>query len=65
MENTFLLLWIIRKYFIKDKKYTQNPKESSNCPEATVGLNQRSVICPQDSLRTGGLGKTGDAPPSR
>jgi hypothetical protein len=41
-------------YFIKDKKYTRNLKESSRCPEATVGLNQRTVSCPQDRLRTGG-----------
>ncbi len=41
-------------YVIKDKKYTWNPKESSRCPEATEGLNQRTVSCPQDRLRTGG-----------
>jgi hypothetical protein len=40
--------------FIKDKKYTGNPKESDCCPEATVGLNQRTVSCPQDRLRIGG-----------
>jgi hypothetical protein len=42
-------------YFIKNKKYTRNPMESDRCPEATVGLNQRTVSCPQDRLRTGGL----------
>ncbi len=41
-------------YFIKDKRYTRNPKESSHYPEATVGLKQRTVSCPQDRLRTGG-----------
>jgi hypothetical protein len=49
-------------YFIKDKKYTRNPKGSSSCPEATVDLRQRKVSCPQDRLRIGGL-KTGDSPP--
>jgi hypothetical protein len=41
-------------YFIKDKKYSQNPKESDRCPEATSGLNQRTVSCLQDRLQTGG-----------
>jgi hypothetical protein len=50
-------------YFIKDKKYTRNPKESGRCPEATVGLNQRTVSCPQDRLRTGGP-KQETLPPS-
>ncbi len=37
-------------YFIKDKKYTRNPKESDRCPEATAGPNQRRVSClPTDS----------------
>ncbi len=42
----------------------RNPKESSYCSEATVGLNLRTVNCPQDSLRTRGP-RTGDSPPSR
>ncbi len=42
----------------------RNPKESSYCPEATVGLMQRTVSCPQDRLRTGGP-KTGDSLASR
>jgi hypothetical protein len=41
-------------YFNKDKKYTRKPKENSYCPEATVGLKQRTVSCPQDRLQTGG-----------
>jgi hypothetical protein len=41
-------------YFIMDKKYTRNPKESDRCPEATAGLNQRTVRCLLDILRTGG-----------
>ncbi len=44
-----------------DKKYTRNPKESDRCPEATAGLNQRTVSCLQDRLQTGGP-KTGDSP---
>jgi hypothetical protein len=43
------------------KKYTQNTKERSDCPEATVGLKQRTFSCPQDRLRIGGP-KTGDSP---
>jgi hypothetical protein len=39
-------------------------KENSYCPGAAVGLKQRTVTCPQDSLQTGGP-KTGDSPPSR
>jgi hypothetical protein len=30
--------------FIKDKKYTRNPKESSYCPEATVDLNTGQLV---------------------
>jgi hypothetical protein len=41
-------------YFIKDKKYTRNPKESDRCPEATAGPDQKTVSCLQDRLRTGG-----------
>ncbi len=50
-------------YFIKDKKYTRNPKETSYCPEATVGLKQRTVSCPQDRLQTGGPKQETLSPP--
>ncbi len=32
------------QYFVKDKKYTRNPKESSYCPEATVGLIRGQLV---------------------
>jgi hypothetical protein len=50
-------------YFIKDKKYSRNPKESDRCPEAAAGLNQRTVSCLQDRHRTGGP-KQETLPPS-
>jgi hypothetical protein len=59
-SGTKRCLWISWEYFIKDKKYTRNPKESSNCPEANVGLKQRTISYPQDRLQTGGP-KTGDS----
>jgi hypothetical protein len=58
------LLWIITRVFIKDKKYMRNPKESSYCPEAAVGLELRTVSCPQGRLWTGGP-KTRDSPSAR
>jgi hypothetical protein len=47
-----LVMWIISEYFIANKKYLRNPKESSTDLEASLARKEISSL--QDSLNTEG-----------
>jgi hypothetical protein len=51
VDNHACILLRIKNTLGIQKKVTT---ESDRCPEAAAGVNQRTVICLQDRLRTGG-----------